>query len=92
VHIRVGKKTELQLPRFLELPPSHYAKLLFDLRIRHFELLDGWMLYNQRRDSLAMEGSDLALGTDAAETWHRPLYAGNLDWKRYLTTNNSRDR
>jgi translocation and assembly module TamB len=86
VHIRVEKNGTTNVPSLRRTSTKPLRETLFDLRIRHFELLDGWMLYNNVKTPLAIEGSDLHLILDAGGDMARPLYAGNLDWKKLTFT------
>ena len=81
VHIRVERNGTSNVPA----PPRSAAKkplreTLFDLRIRRFQLEDGWVLYNNVKTPLATEGNDLVLSLDASGTPQNPLYLGNLEW------------
>ena len=86
VHIRVEKNGTTNVPSLRRTSTKPLRETLFDLRIRHFEFLDGWMLYNNVKTPLAIEGSDLHLILDAGGDMARPLYAGNLDWKKLTFT------
>ena len=86
VHIRVERNGTTNVPSLRRTSTKPLRETLFDLRIRHFELLDGWMLYNNVKTPLAIEGSDLHLTLDAGGGMARPLYAGNLDWKKLTFT------
>jgi translocation and assembly module TamB len=86
VHIRVERNGTTNVPSLRRTSTKPLRETLFDLRIRHFELLDGWMLYNNVKTPLAIEGSDLHLTLDAGGDMARPLYAGNLDWKNLTFT------
>jgi len=90
VHVRAEKDGKTNLP------PAHRAtsssgkplrETLFDLRVRRFELTDGWILYNDVKTPLALEGSDLRLSVDAGGSIENPLYSGQVDWKNALFTN-----
>ncbi len=83
VHIRVGKSgksnvPEPQRPLGGNLP---LRQTLFNLHVRRVEISDGWMLYNDVRTPLAIEGGDLQLTLDAGGPLEHPLYLGDLNWK-----------
>ena len=82
VHIRVEKNGSTNVPR---PPRAQSAKpvreTLFDLHVRHVELKDGWVLYNDVRRPLVMQGGDMHLGIDAGGNLEQPLYLGTLGWK-----------
>jgi translocation and assembly module TamB len=83
VHIRVAKDgksnvPEPQRPLAGNLP---LRQTLFNLHLRHVEVTDGWMLYNDVRTPLGVEGGDLQLTLDAGGPLDHPLYLGQLDWQ-----------
>ncbi len=59
-----------------------WRQTLFNLRIRHLELKDGAVSYNDRRTPLAVDGGnlDFVLHYDAPATG-ADSYAGNLEWR-----------
>ncbi|MHB8501211.1 MAG: translocation/assembly module TamB domain-containing protein [Candidatus Acidiferrales bacterium] len=83
VHIRVGKDGSTNVPT----PPraSGFKKSLresiFDLRVRQVKIENGWVLYNEVKTPLAVEGGDLRLALDAGGTPENPLYLGDLEWQ-----------
>jgi translocation and assembly module TamB len=82
VHIRVGKDGSSNVPT----PRPSTAKkslreMLFDLHIRRLQLENGWVLYNDVRKPLALEGSNLHVVLDASGTVDHPMYLGALDWQ-----------
>jgi translocation and assembly module TamB len=82
VHIRVERNGATNVPavrRTSASRPPH--ETLFDLRIRRIELLNGWVLYNDVKTPLALEGRDLRLALDASGSASQPLYLGTLDWQ-----------
>jgi len=88
VHIRVEKDGSTNVPAPVR-PTSSKKSLrekLFDLRVRVVKLQDGWVLYNDVKTPLALEGSDLHLTLDAGSSVDRPLYLGNLNWSRVSFT------
>ena len=86
VHIRVEKNGQTNLPAVPRTSGKPARESLFDLRIGHVELLNGWILYNDVKTPLAIEGGDLHLILDAGGSMEHPLYAGNLDWKKVTFT------
>ena len=75
VHIRIGKNGSSNVP----LPQGASAKkpgreTLFDLRIRRLQLQNGWVLYNEVRTPLALEGDNLRLALDASGAASQPMY------------------
>ena len=86
VHIRIEKNGTTNVPVVRRTSGKPLRETLFGLRIRHVELLDGWMLYNDVKTPFALEGSDLHLTLDASGSLAQPLYSGNLDWKNLTFT------
>ena len=89
IHLRVeknGANNFPPVPRTVSSSSRPLRETLFALRIRHFALTDGWVLYNDVRTPLALEGSDLNLTVDAGGNIDKPLYTGNLAWKNVLFT------
>jgi len=82
VHIRVERNGASNVPALHRTSTSKSApETLFDLRIRRVELLNGWVLYNDVKTPLALEGRDLRLALDASGSTQQPLYLGTLDWQ-----------
>ena len=82
VHLRVEKDGRNNLPTLpyrgsLRKPLN---QTLLDLRIGHLQITDGWLLYNNVRRLVAVEGGELRLNVTLAGTPTRPLYLGTLDW------------
>ena len=82
VHIRVGKdgSSNVPAPRTASTGKSP-RELLFDLHIHRLQIENGWILYNDVRKPLALEGSDLHLALDASQTGNQLMYLGALDWQ-----------
>ncbi len=94
-HIRVEKDGSTNVPA----PPGPTKQksskpmneTLFDLRVKQVQLQDGWVLYNDVRTPLAMQGSELRLALNARGDTSKPIYVGAFDWssvqfaaKRYV--------
>ena len=87
VHVRVEKNGSSNLPvRQTARPRKSPEELLFDLHIHRLQLDNGWVLYNDVRKPLALEGSDLHLVLDGSGTADHPLYIGALDWQSITFT------
>jgi len=82
VHIRIEKNGSTNLPT-----PPHAStgkplrETLYDLHIRRFAANDGWILYNDVKKPLAVQGDDLRLEVDAGGSLERPLYFGTFEGK-----------
>ena len=94
-HIRVEKDGSTNVPA----PPGPTKQksskpmneTLFDLRVKQAQLQDGWVLYNDVRTPLAIQGSELRLALNAGGDASKPIYLGAFDWnsvqvaaKRYV--------
>ena len=82
VHIRVEKNGASNLP----VPKGASAKkpareTLFDLHVRRLQLQNGWILYNDVRTPLAVEGDNLRVALDASSSAGQPMYLGAVDWQ-----------
>jgi hypothetical protein len=83
VHIRVDKDGKSNVPE----PQRPFAgnqplrQTLFNLHVRRVEITDGWLLYNDVRTPIAVEGGDLRLTLDAGGPVDHPLYLGELNWQ-----------
>ena len=83
VHIRLEKDGTSNVPT----PPGASAskrplrESLFNLHLRTVQLSNGWILYNEVKTPLAVEGGALTFGLDAGGSVEHPLYLGKLDWK-----------
>ena len=82
VHIRIEKNGASNVP---VLPGAATRKpvreTLFDLHVRRLQLQNGWILYNDVRTPLAVEGENLRLALDATGSTGQPMYLGTLDWQ-----------
>jgi translocation and assembly module TamB len=83
VHIRVERDGSTNVPalRSVSTGKKLLREPLFDLRIRRVQLQNGWVLYNNVRTPLGVEGDNLYLELDAGGSLDRPLYLGALDWQ-----------
>jgi translocation and assembly module TamB len=87
VHIRMGKNGVSNIPT----PPrprsaKPLGQTLLDLHIRHLNLENGWVLYNDVNVPLALEGDNLHLALDASGPLDHSVYDGNLDWQNVTFT------
>ena len=84
VHVRVEKDGSTNVPA----PGSADKKsgkplreTLFDLHVQQVQLLDGWILYNDVKTPLAVQGSRFRLAVDSGEASGTPIYLGSLEWR-----------
>ncbi|HKV23114.1 MAG TPA: translocation/assembly module TamB domain-containing protein [Candidatus Acidoferrum sp.] len=82
VHILVNKagSTNLPVPHNPSRARKPLRESLFDLRIRKLTIENGWVVYNELKAPLVLQGSDLKLALDAGGTPENPLYLGKLEW------------
>ncbi len=83
VHVRVEKDgtTNVPVPPLPLSTSKPLRETLLDLHIRRIRIEDGWILYNDVKTPLALEGGNLRSALDAGGTREHPLYLGNLDWR-----------
>jgi translocation and assembly module TamB len=81
VHIRVNSDGTNNLPPPRTAPGEPFRELLVDLHARRVRIDDGWILYNDTKTPLAIEGGDLHFSLDAGGSGDQPLYLGTLDWQ-----------
>src|SRR5262249_50147901 len=84
VHIRVEKDGSTNVPS----PAGEKTRLnktvsekVIDLGVKRVELVDGWILYNDVRTPLAVQGSEFRFALNAGGDTAAPTYVGELDWK-----------
>jgi translocation and assembly module TamB len=83
VHVRVEKDGTNNLPTLKRKSTSTepLQEALLNLRVRHVEITDGWVLYNSVAKLVALEGGDLRLNVQLVGTTEAPIYVGTLDWQ-----------
>jgi translocation and assembly module TamB len=83
LHVRVGKdgKSNVPEPQRSLTENKPLRERLFDLHVRRVEIVDGWMLYNDIRTPMALEGGDLRLTLDTSNPIETPLYLGELNFQ-----------
>jgi len=82
VHIRIEKNGASNVPIPSGASTGKPAReTLFDLHIRRLQLQNGWILYNDVRTPLAVEGDNLRLALDSSRSAGEPMYLGTLDWQ-----------
>ena len=87
VHIRIGKNGITNLPTASRSAPAKpLAQTILDLHIQHLKLRNGWLLYNDVRTPLAVEGDNLHLVLDASGPLDHSVYDGNLEWQNVTFT------
>jgi translocation and assembly module TamB len=87
VHIRVERNGVSNVPT----PPQPRSakplgQTLLDLHIRHLNLENGWVLYNDVTVPLAVEGDNLRLALTASGAMDHLSYDGNLVWQNVTFT------
>src|SRR5580704_11992671 len=83
VHIRVEKDGTNNLPTLKRKTKSSESlqETLLNLHVRHVQITDGWILYNNIAKLLAVEGGDLRLNVQLGGSAEKPIYVGTLDWQ-----------
>ena len=83
IHIRIEKNGTTNIPS----PPHSLSsgkplrETLLNLHLREVKLENGWILYNDVKTPLAVEGGEMRFALDAGGTPEHPLYLGTLDWQ-----------
>jgi translocation and assembly module TamB len=82
LHVRVEKDGTNNLPTISRSSTSQKPlnETLLDLHVGHLQITDGWLLYNNVRKLVAVEGGELRFNMTLAGTPDSPLYLGTLDW------------
>ncbi len=92
VHLRVEKNGSSNVP-VLNLAPGRqrasFGDTVFGMRVQHVRIDDGWILYNDVKTPMDVEGGGLLFVIDLGGTAARPVYTGSLDWKSFQFTSNS---
>ncbi len=83
VHIRLEKNGVANLPalRGTGTSKTPLQQQLLDLHVRHIEIKDGWVLYNDVKSLVALEGGDLQLRIERGASPAGAVYLGNLNWQ-----------
>lgn len=82
IHVRVEKDGRSNIPAPRRRSSSKpLRETLFDLRVRHVQLANGWVLYNDIGKPLALDGEGLQLSVDAGGPPEHTLYLAKLDWQ-----------
>src|SRR5215813_3296329 len=84
IHLRIENNGKSNLPvSQRSTTKTPVQQRLFDLRIGRLQLQNGWILYNDVRAPLALQGDSLRLALDASGSPEHPLYLGTLDWHSF---------
>ncbi len=82
IHLRVEKNGTNNLPTLKRTTKSNepLQDTLLKLHVGHLQIDDGWILYNNVKSLVAVEGADLRLDIALGGTTEKPLYLGLLNW------------
>jgi hypothetical protein len=91
VHLRVEKNGSSNLPvlNFGATQDQPLGASLFAMHVKRVQILDGWVLYNNVRTPMAVEGGDLQFLLESGGSVDHLIYAGTFDWKAFQYTSNS---
>ena len=84
LHLRVEKDGRNNLPTLARTSRSSREPALLrliDLHVRHVEIKDGWILFNNVKSLVGMEGGELQLAVEQGGSAVEPVYLGTLDWQ-----------
>ncbi len=92
VHLRVEKNGASNVP-LLNMSPGgprgKFGDTVFGMRVQHVRIDDGWILYNDIKTPMAVEGGELQFVVNLGGTPQRPIYTGTFDWKSFQFTSES---
>ena len=82
VHLRLEKNGTNNLPTLKNQPKSTgpLQETLLKLHVGRLEVNDGWILYNNVKSLIAVEGGDLRLTVTLGGAADNPVYLGELNW------------
>lgn len=88
VHVRFNAdgSSNVPAPKISQPNARPLRERLFEFAIRHVELDDGTILYNDVRTPLAAEGDNFNLALDWGAANGAPVYLGKLSWQRFTFT------
>jgi translocation and assembly module TamB len=81
LHVRVEKDGTNNLPKIESKSNEPGLDRLLDLHVHHLQIDNGWILYNNVKSLVGVEGGDLALTVDLGGTAEKPIYLGSLEWQ-----------
>ncbi|HEV3218264.1 MAG TPA: translocation/assembly module TamB domain-containing protein [Candidatus Acidoferrales bacterium] len=85
VHVQFNRDGTSNLPKAKTLPESKRSlrERIFEVAVRHFELENGTILYNDLRAPLEAKGDNFSLAVDWEQSGNTPTYAGKLAWEHF---------
>jgi translocation and assembly module TamB len=85
VHVRFNADgtSNIPPPRTPQAVNKPFRARLFEFAIRHLELDEGTLLYNDVRAPLVAEGNDFNFAMDWVFAKGAPIYLGHLSWKQF---------
>ncbi len=85
VHVRFNADgtSNVPPPRTPQTNNKPFRVRLFEFAIRHLELDDGTLLYNDVRMPLVAEGDNFNFAMDWGSANGTPIYLGQLSWKQF---------
>ena len=83
LHLRVEKDGSNNLPALQRASASRKTaqETLLDLRVLRVEIKDGWLLYNDIKKLVAVEGGDLQFHLTRGGQPDHSLYVGTVQWE-----------
>jgi len=83
LHMRVEKDGNNNLPSVKKKSGRQNSpqEVFLSLHVQRVEIKDGWLLYNNIRKLVAVEGGDLQLQLTRGGQLEHPLYVGALHWE-----------
>jgi len=83
LHLRVEKDRSNNLPTLKRTSAAQKTpqEMLLELHVQRVEIRDGWLLYNDIKELVAVEGGDLEFELTRGGQPEHALYIGTLKWE-----------
>jgi len=83
LHLRVEKDRSNNLPTLKRTSAAQKTpqEMLLELHVQHVAIKDGWLLYNDLKKLVAVEGGDLEFELTRGGQPEHALYIGTLKWQ-----------
>ncbi len=85
VHVLFNRDGTSNLPKPKTVQESQrpLRERIFEIAVRHLEVDNGMILYNDLRAPLEANGENFSLAVDRGQSGKTPLYAGKLAWEHF---------
>jgi translocation and assembly module TamB len=88
IHVRIEKNGSSNVPalNLAASPHRSFGSSFFAMHVHQIRIENGWVMYNDVRKPLDLEGGDLQFLLEAGGSADRPVYVGSFDWKSFEFT------